>query len=106
MSYEVVVTDQARSDLRGIYGYISFSLHSRINAARLLERLEREILSLSEMPERYQALDLDTGAEKTVRMLTVDRYCVLYHVAKESGVVQILRVLYGGRDRAAAIQDT
>lgn len=31
-------------------------------------------------------------------MVTVDRYCVIYYVAKERSAVQILRILYSGRD--------
>ena len=105
MSYEVEMTDQARKDLRGIYEYIAFALQSRINADRQLDRIEREILSLSEMPERYKVLDLGFEAAKTVRMVAVDRYCVIYHVAKERGAVQILRILYGGRDIEAEMKN-
>lgn len=104
MSYTVEMTDRARTDLRGIYEYIAFALQSRINADRQLDRIEREILSLSEMPERYKVLDLGFDAAKTVRMTAVDRYCVIYHVAKERGAVQILRILYGGRDIPAELE--
>ena len=98
MSYVVEMTDQARTDLRGIYEYIAFALQSKINADRQLDRIEKEILSLSEMPERYKVLDLGFEAVKTIRMLTVDHFCVIYHVAKERGAVQVLRILYGGRN--------
>ena len=104
MSYVVEMTDKAKMDLRGIYEYIAFALQSKINADRQLDRIEREILSLSEMPERYKVLDLDFEADKAVRMVSVDRYCVIYHVEKERGAVQILRILYGGRDIPAEIE--
>ena len=104
MSYVVEMTDQARTDLRDIYEYIAFSLQSKINADRQLDRIEREIMSLTDMPERYKVLDLGFDAEKTVRIVTVDRYCVVYHVAKEYRTVQILRILYGGRDIPSAIE--
>ena len=105
MSYVVEMTDQARTDLRGIYEYIAFALQSKINADRQLDRIEREILSLSEMPERYKVLDLGFEPGKTVRMVTVDHYSVIYHVAKERGAVQILRILYGGRDIEAEMKN-
>lgn len=104
MSYVVEMTDKAKMDLRGIYEYIAFVLQSKLNADRQLDRIEREILSLSEMPERYKVLNLDFEADKAVRMVSVDRYCVIYHVAKECGVVQILRILYGGRDIPAEME--
>ena len=37
MIYEVITTDQADSDLRGIYEYIAFGLLSPDNAAELTE---------------------------------------------------------------------
>ena len=104
MSYVVEMTDKAKMDLRGIYEYIAFALQSKINADRQLDRIEREILSLSEMPERYKVLDLDFEADKAVRMVSVDRYCVIYHVEKVRGAVQILRILYGGRDIPAEME--
>ena len=104
MSYVVEITDHAGADLRSIYEYIAFALQSKINADRQLDRIEREILSLSEMPERYKILDLGFEAAKTVRMVAVDRYCVIYHVVKELGTVQILRILYGGRDIPAELK--
>ena len=39
-----------------------------------------------------------------MRMVAVDRYCVIYHVVKELGTVQILRILYGGRDIPAELE--
>ena len=104
MSYTVEITDRARRDLRGIYEYIAFALQSRINADRQLDRIEREILSLSDMPERYKVLDLGFDVTKTVRIVTVDHYCIIYHIAEERGTVQILRVLYGSSDIPAELE--
>ncbi len=41
MNYEIEVTEQAESDLRGIFEYIAFSLQSLQNAASQLDRLEK-----------------------------------------------------------------
>ena len=41
MIYEINITEQADTDLRGIYEYIAFELLSPENAAGQLERLER-----------------------------------------------------------------
>ena len=40
MIYEVEVSEQADSDLRGIFEYIAFELQSPENASGQLERLE------------------------------------------------------------------
>ena len=49
MIYEVEVSEQADSDLRGI-----FELQSPENASGQLDRLEEQILSLDTMLERYR----------------------------------------------------
>lgn len=46
MVYEVTTTEQAESDLRGIYEYIAFELLSPENAEGQLDRLEEHILEL------------------------------------------------------------
>ena len=51
MIYEVEVSEQADSDLRGIFEYIAFELQSSENASGQLDRLEKQILGLDTMPD-------------------------------------------------------
>lgn len=44
MIYEVELSEQADSDLRGIFEYIAFELQSPENASGQLDRLEEQIL--------------------------------------------------------------
>ncbi len=53
MSYDVRISAQAEEDLRGIFSYIAYDLLSPQNALGQLERLEKSIYSLDEMPERF-----------------------------------------------------
>ena len=53
MIYEVEISEQADSDLRGIFEYSAFELQSPENASGQLDRLEKQILGLDTMPERY-----------------------------------------------------
>ena len=105
MSFTVVFTDRARTDLRSIYTYIAYTLQSRLNADRQLARIEKEIMSLAEIPERYKRVPLDLGITDDVRMVSVDHYTVIYRVGKKPDTVQILRILYGGRDFASALKE-
>lgn len=43
MMYEVEVSEQADSDLRGIFEYIAFELQSPENASGQLDRLEERL---------------------------------------------------------------
>ena len=69
MIYDIVISDQAEIDLRGIFEYIAFELQVPENASGQLDRLEACIMDLD-----HNILDDDTQ------------------------VVTIIRVMYGGRD--------
>ena len=74
MIYEVELSEQADSDLRGIFEYISFELQSPENASGQLDRLEEQILSLDTMPERYRKYEKEPWKSRGLRVLPVDNY--------------------------------
>ena len=98
MIYEVELSEQADSDLRGILEYIAFELQSPENAIGQLDRLEEQILSLDTMPERYRKYEKEPWKSRGFRVLPVDNYVVLYIPDSDKKVVTILRVMYAGRD--------
>ena len=98
MIYEVEVSKQADSDLRGIFEYIAFELQSPENASGQLDRLEEQILNLDTMPERYRKYENEPWKSRGLRVLPVDNYVVLYISDSNKKVVTILRVMYAGRD--------
>ena len=106
MSYAVEITQQADSDLRCIFEYIAFELQAIHNAAGQLSRLEKNILSLDEMPERYRRYGKEPWLSRGLRIMPVDNYCVFYITDSEKQVVSIVRVMYGGRDIDAELMET
>ncbi len=98
MSYQVNITDEAAQDLRAIFEYIAFELLSVENAENQLNRLQKEIQSLDEMPERYRRYEVEPWYSLGVRRFPVDNYCVLYLPNQETRVVDIIRVLYDRSD--------
>ena len=78
MIYEIEVSEQADSDLRGIFEYIAFELQAPENASGQLERLEEQILSLDTIPERYRKYEKEPWETRGLRVLPVDNYVVLY----------------------------
>ena len=92
MMYEVEVSEQADSDLRGIFEYIAFELQSPENASGQLDRLEEQILSLDTMPERYRKYEKEPWKSRGLCVLPVDNYVVLYIPDSDKKVVTILRV--------------
>ena len=78
MNYEVKLSEQADSDLRGIFEYIAFELQSPENASGQLDRLEEQILSLDIMPERYRKYENEPWKSRGLRVLPVDNYVIFY----------------------------
>lgn len=103
MSYAVEISAQAEADLRGIFEYIAFELRSVQNAAGQLSRLEESIYSLNQMPERYRRYEREPWLSRNLRLMPVDNYCVFYIPDQETGIVRIIRVMYGGRDIEAEL---
>ena len=98
MIYEVIITDQANADLRGIYEYITFELLSPDNAAGQLDRLEEHILGLEEFQEKYRLYGNEPWHSRGLRVMPVDNYLVFYIPDKDTGIVTVIRVMYEGRN--------
>lgn len=97
MIYEVITTDQADADLRGIYEYIAFELISPDNAAGQLERLEEHIIGIEEFPEKFRPYEKEPWHSRELRVVPVDNYLVFYIPDKDASIVTVIRVMYAGR---------
>ena len=98
MIYSVNISKQAENDLRSIYEYIAFELQSLQNAQGQIGRLESNILNLKEMPERFSVFEKEPWKSRNLRVMPVDNYLVFYIPDKLTKTVNIIRVMYGGRD--------
>lgn len=98
MIFEVEISDQADNDLRNIYEYIAFELQSPDNASGQLDRLEKGIMGLDQMPKRFREYEKEPWHSRGLHIMPVDNYCVLYIPDIDKAVVTIIRVMYGGRD--------
>lgn len=98
MKYKIVLTKQADTDLRGIYEYITFTFLDPEIAARQLDRIEKGILSLDEMPERFRVFEKEPWYSRGLRQMPVENFIVFYIPKAEDETVTVIRVMYGGRD--------
>lgn len=106
MSYDVRISAQAEEDLRSIYAYIARELQSPQNALGQLLRLEKSISGLDEMPLRYRAYKKEPWHSRGLRIMPVDNYLVFYIPDLETQTVNIVRVMYGGRDVNKHLQES
>ena len=78
MIFKVIISAQVENDLRGIFEYIAFELLSPENAEKQLDRLEKQILGLDEMPERFPRYGKEPWYSRGLRFTSTDNYIVFY----------------------------
>lgn len=98
MIFEIEVSDQTDIDLRNIYEYIASELQSPENASGQIDRLEKSIMGLDQMPERFREYEKEPWHSRGLHIMPVDNYCVLYIPNMKKALVTIIRVMYGARD--------
>lgn len=98
MRWNVVYSAQARSDLRNIYEYIAYDLLVPETAAGQTRRIMKEIRALDEMPMRHPLYKDEPWNSQGVRYVPVDNYLVFYLPVEPKNTVNIIRIMYGGRD--------
>lgn len=104
--YQVELGVQAQADISEIITYIGQVLREPRTVGHLYRHLKEEILSLAQMPERYPFEDDERLYALEIRKLLVKHDKILYFVNREQLVVQIVRVIYAGRDLSKLLEET
>ena len=98
MIFHVAYSAEARQDLRDIYEYIACELLVPETAAGQTEHIMKAIRSLEQMPMRHRLYEEEPWHSQGLRVLPVDNYLVFYLPDENSATVNIIRIMYGGRD--------
>lgn len=106
MTYQIKITDQANQDLRGIFEYIAYELQELQTAIGQLDRLEKEINSLNQMPERYRVYEREPWRSRNLHIMPVDNYLVFYIPDNNTQTVTVIRIFYGRRDIDAQLEES
>lgn len=92
--YIVSLTSRALRDLDDIYIYIAQTLLVPETALGLIDKIEKEILSLENMPYRFPERKTGAYANRGYRQLFVNNYTVIYRVDEKHKQVIIVTVRY------------
>ena len=98
MNYKIVLTPDAQNDLNYIFKYIVFDLQSFQNATSPLDRIEKAVKSLEQLPLRFRLYDKKPWKSRNLCVMPVDNYIVLYIADKNKNIVTVVRIMYGGRN--------
>lgn len=92
--YNVSLTSRALRDLDGIYVYITQTLLVPETALGMVDKIEKEILSLEEMPYRFPERKTGAYANKGYRQLFVSNYTVIYRIDEKRRQVIVITIRY------------
>ena len=103
--YEVKITEPAQRQLQEIVRYIAGDLQEKRTALWMLDTLEKEILSLSTLPNRVALTEEEPWHSAGIRKLSIKNYLVYFWVNEDQKQVQITAVVYGRRDQRNVLQN-
>ena len=92
--YDVRMSNRSLEDLDGIYTYIEETLLEPGIALKLVDKIERDILSLETMPHRCPIRRIGIYANKGYRQLFIKNYTVVFRIDEDSKQVIIIAVRY------------
>lgn len=98
MKYDIEITETAQRDFENIYLYISENLCNKQAAVRLISMLDKNIRSLSDIPEGYPLADDEYLRNIGLRFVSVKNYLIFYTVNLSKKKVYMLRILYEKRN--------
>jgi toxin ParE1/3/4 len=104
MKWEIEYTTDADRDLGEIYSYIADVLLEPAIAEKQVNRLMDAADSLNHMPFRHRLYDHEPWHSRGVRVFPVKKYLILYFPNELRNVVEIIRIIYGGRDIEAQLE--
>ena len=105
MIFNVVYSSEARQDLRDIYEYIAYELLEPDTAAGQTNRIMKAARSLEQMPMRHRLYEEEPWHSQGLRFLPVDNYLIFYLPDETNNIVNIIRIMYGGRDVKKQLDD-
>lgn len=105
MTWNIVYSDRARTDLRSIRSYIANELCAPEIAAKQVRKIMQKIRQLDEMPMMFKLYDDEPWYSRGLRYFPVDNYLVFYLPVEDEKVVNIVRIMYGRRDISKQLND-
>ena len=96
--YTFLYSDEALEDLDDIYSYIAVELKAKSTATNLVRRIRQEIRGLEPFSEMFRVVDWEPWHSAGVRRLLVGNYSVYYLADRNTNSVNVIRILYAGRD--------
>ena len=106
MDFEVKLSQQAYDDIDSIIDYLSQELCNPQAAERFFDTINQKISLISTNPYMYPYHHDERLRTMDLRFVVIGKHLMFYLVDADNSVVNIVRVVYGGRDLSVIIEDT
>lgn len=100
MGYNLVVSVNASNDIDGIVSYMLSELKNYSAAVNFLDDMEKVYTNIEENPYMYACCDDIRLRDKGYRRVVIKNYLVIYLIDEDMKIVNVIRVIYGGRNYA------
>ncbi|MBQ7296271.1 MAG: type II toxin-antitoxin system RelE/ParE family toxin [Clostridia bacterium] len=105
MIWKIVYTQKAKQDLDDVYYYIANVLCEPGIAKTYISNIMKEICGLNQLPMRYRIYDDEPWKSIGLRVMPVKNYLVFYLPIDEDKTVNIVRIMYAGRDISNQLEE-
>ena len=96
----VFIVPEAKKDIRTIVLYIAKDLAATNAALALQDEFQEAIRSLANMPSRHKLIEEQPWGKMGVRKTRVKNYYIYYYIDENNSMVNVLSVIYVGRDQS------
>jgi len=100
MAYSLVFSDAAKADIFAIVEYIATALDNPPAASRLVDRVEDTLSAIVENPEMFPLSEVNVFAKLKCHYFSVGNYLVYYRVNRAETTIDVVTMVYAGRNLA------
>jgi len=104
--WNVLLTDQAEDDLRGIHEYIALTLLEPGIAVKLTRRIKLKINKLKGSPLSYALYPKEPWKSRGLRRANEKNYAIFFVPVRSKNTVVVIRIMYAGRDIEQILDET
>ncbi len=104
-TWTVIISPDAREEVRAIYQYIAFTLLAPEAAEGQVNRILNGMQSLENMAMRHTLYEKEPWRSRGLRKLVIDNYIVFYITNEQAHEAVILHVFYGGQNIDEILQN-
>lgn len=95
MKYDVILSEEAHSDIDSVLHYIVNALKNPTAAKRLLDKIEQVYIDIADTPFMYAYCNNSRLQNDGYRKAVINNYVLIYRVDEAKNIVFVVRFFYG-----------